>query len=587
MNFLEKETQTQILVDKINKKSNTISIIRFALMIGIIVFLLFGYFQNNTLFYIISFIYLFFFIAFVFIHNKIKKELIYNQSLLEVYHEHVLRVENKWDTFQEDGTSFLDEKDYTSLDLDVFSSHSLFQMINIAFTYSGKKKLAQYLSNKDFSQIIQKQAATKEISENIEFVIEMQTYGKMTHSKKETAIYDYLHTINDNHYKPFFKAIMILPIIAVISVILAFLSIGYPYTYIVAEVIIVFQLLLSFVLLQSHSQIFEPISIFDKSLRSYVSIFELIQKQDFKSIYLKNIYQKLFNDSDVLNGVKELSKIAQRVSYRKNLFAFIILNGLGLYEIYVRNQYIRWLRKYQNDISGWFDCLAELEALMSLSVLKIDQFDVELPKIYNQGELKLSFQNLRHPLIAKDKVIGNDFTMNKPVCIVTGSNMSGKTTFMRTVGLNLILAYAGGFVFGKNMKCSAMSIYTSMRVKDNVEEGVSTFYGELLRIKSMIDFSDQQVPLICLIDEIFKGTNSLDRIAGAKATIERLSQPHVFTFLTTHDVELCQSQLIEVQNQHFEEYYDNQKIYFDYLIKDGKSQTTNGQFLLKQLGIMK
>ncbi|MEG0275756.1 MAG: hypothetical protein RR630_01895 [Coprobacillus sp.] len=587
MNFLENEKQTQLLVDKIYKKSNTISIIRFVLMIGIITFLLLGYFQKNTLFYIISFVYLFFFIAFVFVHDKVKKELSYNQALLEVYHEHVLRMNNQWDTFVEDGSSFVDEKDYTSLDLDVFAHHSLFQMINICFTYGGKKKLAQSLSNKDFSNVKNRQQATLELSQDSQFVVEMQTYGKMTHIKKESMIYDYLQSIKDNQYKPFFPYIMIFPIIAIVSIVLASLSIGYPYTYIVAEVVIVFQLFLSFFLSKTHGEIFEPIRVFDKSLRSYVSIFELIQKQNWNSRYLQNIHKQLFKDSDVLNGIKELSKIAQRVSYRNNLFAFLILNGLGLYEIYMRNQYIKWLNHYQDDIRIWFDCLAELEALMSLSVLKIDEFDVTLPTIVEKQSLQLSFQDLRHPLIDQQKVVGNSFKMNNSVCIITGSNMSGKTTFMRTVGLNLILAYAGGFVFGESMECSCMNILTSMRVKDNVEEGVSTFYGELLRIKTMIDFSNQQVPLICLIDEIFKGTNSLDRIAGAKATIEKLSQPHIFTFLTTHDVELCQSQVIEVQNHHFEEYYDNQKIYFDYLIKDGKSQTTNGQFLLRQLGIMK
>lgn len=587
MNFLEKELRTQELVDKINKKSNIIAIIRMTLMIGIIVFLLLGYFQNNTLFYIISLVYLFFFIAFVFVHNKIKKELKYNRALLEVYHEHVMRMNNKWDDFEEDGSSFIDDKDYTSLDLDVFGHHSLFQMINTAFTYNGKKKLASYLTNKDFNDITQRQEATKEMAMNSDFIIEMQTYGKMTHTKKETLIYDYLQLIKDSHYKPVSSLIMILPCIAITSIILSCLSIGNPYTYIVAEIVVVFQLILSFFLSSKHSQAFEPIRFFDKSLRSYVTIFELIHNQKWNSLYLKELQNKLFVQSDVLNGVKELSKIAQRVAYRKNLFAFFLLNGLGLYEVYMYNQYIKWLNKYQNDISVWFDYLAEIEALMSLSILKVDDFDVNMPTVYTDSPLRLKFTDLKHPLIDPQKVVGNSFTMNNSVCIITGSNMSGKTTFMRTIGLNLILAYTGGFVFGEDVGCSCMHILTSMRVKDNVEEGVSTFYGELLRIKSMIDFSVKEEALICLIDEIFKGTNSLDRIAGAKATIEKLSQSHVFTFLTTHDVELCQNQLIEVQNHHFEEYYDNQKIYFDYLIKDGKSQTTNGQFLLKQLGIMK
>ena len=167
--------------------------------------------------------------------------------------------------------------------------------------------------------------------------------------------------------------------------------------------------------------------------------------------------------------------------------------------------------------------------------------------------------------------------------MITGSNMSGKTTFMRTIALNLILAYAGGFVFAKNMSCFPMHIMTSMRVKDNVEEGISTFYGELLRIKEMIEYSHKKQPMICFIDEIFKGTNSLDRIAGAKATIEKLSLPYAYTFLTTHDLELGQ---LKKQNYHFDEYYEDEHIYFDYKIKKGISKSSNGQFLLKQVGIL-
>ncbi len=136
------------------------------------------------------------------------------------------------------------------------------------------------------------------------------------------------------------------------------------------------------------------------------------------------------------------------------------------------------------------------------------------------------------------------------------------------------------------MICSCMTILTSMRVKDNVEEGISTFYGELLRIKKMIEYSQFKKPMVCFIDEIFKGTNSLDRIAGARATIKKLSLEHCIFFMTTHDFELCNTQEIDISNYHFDEYYQDDKIFFDYLLHKGQSQTTNGQFLLKQLGII-
>ena len=203
-----------------------------------------------------------------------------------------------------------------------------------------------------------------------------------------------------------------------------------------------------------------------------------------------------------------------------------------------------------------------------------------------QPNLELSFHHLRHPLIPQDKVVGNDFHLEHQTNVITGSNMSGKTTFMRTVALNLVLAQAGGYVFADDMTCSYMHILTSMRVRDNVEEGISTFYGELLRIKDMITYSQTQQPMICFIDEIFKGTNSLDRIAGAKATLEKLSLPYCMVFITTHDFELTKMDHVLYSNYHFEEHYVDGQLCFDYQIKKGPSTSTNGKFLLQQVGIL-
>ncbi len=164
--------------------------------------------------------------------------------------------------------------------------------------------------------------------------------------------------------------------------------------------------------------------------------------------------------------------------------------------------------------------------------------------------------------------------------------MSGKTTFLRTIGINLVLAYIGAPVFSDDMECSLLKIYTSMRITDDLKNGISTFYGELIRIKDIIDGAKIDKKMIFLIDEIFRGTNSKDRITGADTVIRNLSKAGVLGALTTHDLELCSiSEDKRVRNYHFSEYYKDNKIYFDYKIREGKSTTTNAKYLMKIVGI--
>ena len=209
-----------------------------------------------------------------------------------------------------------------------------------------------------------------------------------------------------------------------------------------------------------------------------------------------------------------------------------------------------------------------------------------MPSIADEHKPVLEFQDAYHPLLASNEAVANSFKMERQVAIITGSNMSGKTTFLRTVGINLVLAYAGGPVMAKSFTCSLMQLFTSMRIEDDIE-GISTFYGELLRIKEIVEENRTGKVMTALIDEIFKGTNSADRIIGARETVKQLSSNNIFTLITTHDFELCELENeVSCTNYHFEEYYQDDKIKFDYRIKDGRSKTTNAQYLLKMVGII-
>jgi len=193
-----------------------------------------------------------------------------------------------------------------------------------------------------------------------------------------------------------------------------------------------------------------------------------------------------------------------------------------------------------------------------------------------------------HPLLVEAKRVCNHVEIDNDLGIITGSNMSGKTTLLRTVGINLVLAYAGTGTCAKKMECSIMEIFTSMRVTDDVNSGISTFYAELLRIKMIVDYSHQKENMIFLIDEIFRGTNSRDRIIGARNVIKNLHQKWIIGLISTHDLELCDLEYeknCKSKNYHFEENFIGDEMKFDYQLRLGRSTTTNAQYLMKMVGI--
>lgn len=338
--------------------------------------------------------------------------------------------------------------------------------------------------------------------------------------------------------------------------------------------------------MQKNNKILGSVGSFKYNLETYVNMLKLLEKENFESKKLCDIKQILFNEkySSIL-AIKELDKITEKINLRYNALLYIIFNGLFLWDYECVFSLDNWKTRYGLEVKKWIEAIGEIESLMSLSVLMQINEDVSFP-IINNSKLKLKAEGLGHPLINNDQRILNDVELDDYIFIITGSNMSGKTTFLRTLGINLVLAYSGAPVHANKMTCPILDIFTSMRVTDDLKNGVSTFYAELLRIKDIINHAEKNKNMIFLIDEIFRGTNSVDRILGAKNVLANLNKLGIIGAITTHDLELCTlDKYNRIKNYNFSEQYKDNKIHFDYKIKSGKSTSTNAKYLMNLVGI--
>ena len=578
-------------INSYKKSSDRIGYLRLAAAIGAGYFtykLIKGQIISSNIFFCILFYGVF--IGLVIYHWKIKEKIETAKAMITINNNYLKRISGQWTEFTDIGEEFIDKNHSYALDLDIVGKESLFQLINTTSTWKGRQTLAKVLLEPRFSndEILQRQRAVEELSKKLELCELMEYQGK----RKKVAMESperLLELIKDKN--TFFKSRIlkkILYMMPMITIPLSAFIIIFNLDNIRGIIIILLaiQLLVWAAGVLKIVKVFSAISYFKDSLDEYIGILNLLENQNFKSEKLCSIFNHLFQkDKAAVKAIKELTRIADKIDLRNNGFFFIFLTGLFLWDYQCVFTFESWKEKYGENIEGWLADIGEIEALMSISVLNHIDDGVVFPEISEEQTI-LEGVEIGHPLIQKESRVNNDIKMSNSIFLITGSNMSGKTTLLRTIGINLVISYCGGAISGKYMKCSSMKIYTSMRITDDLKAGISTFYGELVRIKAIIEGAKRNERMIFLIDEIFRGTNSKDRIEGAQAVLKSLNKDGVIGAITTHDLELCiLDEAIKIKNYHFEEYYKENKIYFDYILRKGVSTTTNAKYLMKLVGI--
>jgi len=514
-------------------------------------------------------------------HDKARKHKRYYQFSLDIINEYQKRINNTWYDFDDLGEDLVDENQDFLFDLDIVGKNSLFQYLNIAKSLGGRERLINQLSNTAINKedLYKQQQAIIELSKNLEFCIQFQVMlredkGINDYLVKKVEALDY-PTV---HHK---VELIINTIISIITLIIAFLALFNIVDGVYFSIMALIQLCYALIIHGIFRQELTIIQSSSKSFSQLYKIFQTIDRYSFSSEKMEQLMKSIKNGKEIVSA---LNKVYDLDTFRYHFLGYVLANSLLPLNSYILYSFHKASSTSLEALKESIFAFEEIEALISLSTIGVCKNNICMPKFNDDILLKL--KEIQHPLLKENECIANSFECNDDIVIITGSNMSGKTSFMRTIGTNLILMYAGTFVNAASFEAPYLKILTSMRISDDIDKGISTFYGELLRIKKMIDCQKENIPMIIFIDEIFKGTNYNDRIYGAKKVIEKLGNSQTILFMTTHDFELCDIDNEKIKNYYFEEYYEANKIQFDYKIKKGKCHTTNAKYLMKQIGII-
>lgn len=533
------------------------------------------------------------FLFFVNKHLKLKIELKRVRLFIQVNENELNRLSNNFSGL-ETGLGFSEPNHLYASDLDLFGKHSLFQLLNRAHTFEGMKLLGNWMKNsakKD--EILERQNASAELSTDIDFRQNLEVTALQSDNVSESTanLINWIQSPeNEKIKRPIFKYGQYLPILTFIILIGAILGF---YTYwFLGLMLLIHGIILKLIDEDIADALKQTESISD-TLVAYANLMQLIAhralrvNKPFTTKKLLDLSQKI-NQATI--SVKRLQKTIHFLSFRSNPVA--ALGGIILMQD-LRNFTIleKWKAENKNNLSIWLNVVNEFEALNSLASFQFANPNYATPTISNEL-IVLKTNDLGHPLISQSKRIFNDFDtegVGKTI-ILTGSNMSGKSTFERTVGINIVLALMGAVVCAKKLECAEMQLFTSMRTQDSLESETSSFYAELKRLELLIQMTNKQEnqkPIFYLLDEILKGTNSKDRHTGAKALILQLKNKDTSGIISTHDVELGDEFEGEnfIKNYSFSSEMVDNELVFDYKLKQGVCHSFNASELMRRIGI--
>lgn len=581
--YSDKKESLQIQLKELKKRSALFSVLRLAIF-GLMLALF--YFAFGTpVFYFSELALIIVFAILLKKHENISQKINKTKIGIDLAEKELAACNQDYSGF-DGGKEFINHKHAYSSDLDLFGDQSIFQIFNRTITAIGKVKLFKTLTYKDKLESIQKrQDSIKGLSNEKDLLFDFKVSGwenPLTEDNIKTLSY-----WNEIDIKTYPLIVNIIGFIAFIT------TTSLSYFSGLNPLIPVGVIFLNMGLIGRKNNDFQKVyMVLDRQNNALKLVFELIgfiEKSETNSGSIAN-HKKQLVETKAGEKVKLLNQLFNLLEARLNVVVTTLLNGLFLFDNWTAYRLNKWKKENASNIKDWIEIVGEFDALISLSTLSFNhQEDTCYPNLKLDSDKIIDAKNLQHPLINRNNRIGNDFVVqaNNELFLVTGSNMAGKSTFLRAVGINMVLAQTGGVVFGNSMDYRPMNLFTSMRIFDSIQSGASTFFAEVDRIKSILEEA-KQGHIFILLDEILKGTNSKDKYTGSKALIEQLAGFYTSGFIATHDLALgsLADSYPNINNRRFEVEIKNSEFIFDYKLKEGVCQTMNATELMKKMGII-
>lgn len=523
-------------------------------------------------------------------HLQASSQLAYEKALATVNQNEITAYTGN-DYLFKDGKEFIDHRHNYSFDLDIFGPKSIYHKINRSHTYIGGKYLAEYLSEKKSNQdIVLNQKAILELSEKLDWRQTLQATAALTNDSKTvfTSIEEWANSANDQLSNSIKLLAFILPTILIISFAVYMLT-GSELARILSTFIFILNIGMLGLCYKSIAKEMRGESNMHASIKNYSQLLQLIEQQDFKSDKLKSIQSSLVskNGTSASNEISTLSTLFQNMDTIFNPIGAILFNGTILFHIHMLSKLKNWKARHAKDIGLWVNAIGDIEALISLATFKYNNPSYVFPSI-NKEEI-IKFKGVGHPLLDAETRVVNDITFeDQNFIILTGSNMSGKSTFLRCLGINMALAGCGSVVCASQADIHPLDIYVSMRLTDSLSDNESYFFAEVRRLKEIMDATKDKLSFI-LLDEILRGTNSDDKRIGTVEVIKKLISQKVIGAIATHDLKVCDTtsdypdQLI---NKNFEVEIREGELVFDYKLRDGVCKNKSATYIMKKMQVI-
>jgi len=485
-----------------------------------------------------------------------------------------------------DGTEFKNPEHYFSQDIDLYGKGSFYQYSNRTVLPQGSKTLVSLYNENQIDNISEKQKAIHELGAMPEWRQEFSAIASLTKTETTTeTIHKWLTS-----YSPFVPARM-----QHLPLVFSIISVGHFVLYFMGYVsgwLLLVQILLGFIISGFFIKKITKLGLHGSKIQStfeqYNKLLLIIENTNFQSSLLKEKQQLIVSEGRKNSSILEdFSKLLGNLDQNRNVFFLIIANGFFLRGIAISYQIEQWIAKYGSSAKDWFDVVAFFDAFISLGTFAFNHPNYTFPKI-STDQIVLKSMATGHPLIAPEKSVLNDFQIDdEQFFIVTGANMAGKSTFLRTVSLQIVMANIGLPVCAKEVTYNPIKLITSMRTTDSLTDDESYFFSELKRLKFIVDEIKKDRYFIVL-DEILKGTNSTDKAKGSRKFVEKLVGSKSTGIIATHDLSLCEvaKTFPQIENHYFDAEIVDNELHFDYRFKKGICQNMNASFLLKKMEIV-